>query len=153
MKIHSRPLLAGLLLACIVSNASGGEVLLHSGPEISTEVSSYGSRESAGPELRFLKQFFIASEVLDKLPSPDIANESAPVSAVRAIDLASRSVDLGERRSFNVTRLELLRTNTPALGKPVDYYLVEMRVNGSTEHRVVLMDGTVLKSRLKTAVK
>ncbi len=146
MKTLSRPLLVFALVAAMVRTSCGDEVLLHSGPSVSTEVSSFASRDQVGEELHFLKQFFIASETVEKLPSLDLLHQAAPISAARAIELAAATVDLGDRKIFNVKRLELLVAT--ATRRPVDYYIIEMLVNGSSEHRAVLMDGTVLKPRL-----
>lgn len=151
MQTLPRPLFVFAFLVAMVRISFGGEVLLHSGPMVSTPVSSLASRDKDGEELNFLKQFFIGSEELEILPSSASENESAPISAIRAIELATQSVDMGGRRSFNVKRMELLVSATAP--KSINYYLVEMQVNGSTEHRVVLMDGSVIKPRLKRVGK
>jgi hypothetical protein len=135
-------LLTGLSLA--------GEVLFHTGPTVSTPVSSLESPEKTSEELEFIKQFFIDSGLLEKLPPAIDTTASAPLGAIRAIELAGQSGDLDKSRTFVVKRLEFLTSTTP---KRVDFYLVEMQVNGSTEHRIVLMDGTVLKPRLKNVGK
>lgn len=127
--------------------SSGGEVLLHNGPTVSTPISSMESPETTSEELEFLKQFFIDTELLEKLPQAIDTTASAPLGAIRAIELAGKSGDLDKSRAFVVKRLEFLTSTTP---KRVDYYLVEMQVNGSTEHRIVMMDGTVLEPRLKS---
>lgn len=147
--LHSHVL---ALFALIVLSSPGEEVLLHTGPTVSTPISSSASLDNTTEELTFVKQFHIDSDALSKLPAAGLTNASAPVSAARAIELASRSVIVGEPRSFNVRRLELLVSST-TLPKRIDYYLIEMEMNGTAEHRIILMDGSVIKPRLKKAGK
>ncbi|GAA5120000.1 hypothetical protein JIN84_21015 [Luteolibacter yonseiensis] len=147
MRTNSFLFLVSTLLAGL---SSAGEVLLHNGPTVSTPVSSMESPEKTSKELEFIKQFFIDTGLLEKLPPAIDTTASAPLGAIRAIELAGKSDDLDKSRAFVVKRLEFLTTAT---AKRVDFYLVEMQVNGSTEHRIVLMDGTVLKPRLKNVGK
>lgn len=146
MKIAASHFIAFTLHLAFAGFSSGGEILLHSGPNVSTPVSSLASPETTSEELEFIKQFFIDSELLEKLPSRIDTTMPAPLSAIHAIELASKSDDLDKSRMFVVKRLEFL---TSATQKTVDFYLIEMQVNGSSEHRIVLMDGTILKPRLK----
>lgn len=137
-------LLAILTLSSV--SAFAAEVLIHSGPMVSMPISSLSSPERDSEELNFIKQFFIDSKQLAALPPP---SKPVPISAERAIELAKKTVDPGGSvRTFSVEKHELL-TATVGDSKSIEYYLIEMRVNGSTEHRIVLMDGVVIKSRLK----
>jgi hypothetical protein len=150
MKIPALRLFVITLFIAISGACSAGEVLLHSCPSISIPVSSLSSPERTSKELVFLKQFFIGSEALEKLPHAIDITGSAPLGAVRALELATASDGIDKSRSFVVKRLEFLTSATP---KPVDFYLIEMLANGSTEHRVVLMDGSIIKPRLKNVGK
>jgi hypothetical protein len=72
-----------------------------------------------------------------------------PLSAEKAIELAKASTDAGNPTGEkNLVRLELLSLKRAQNGNTL-YYLVEFNVDGSEVHRVVLMDGTVVKSRLR----
>lgn len=150
MKIPALSFFGFTLFTYLAGFSSGGEVLLHSCPTISIPVSSLSSPERTSEELVFLKQFFISSEALEQLPHAIDTTTSAPLSAIRALELATASDGIDKSRSFVVKRLELIASATP---KPVDFYLIEMLANGSTEHRIVLMDGSVLKPRLKNTGK
>lgn len=149
INLHSHVL---ALSALMMLNSSGGEVLLHIGPLVSIPTSSFAYRDADSEDLTFEKQFHVSSEVLSKAPAAGLKNQSAPVSAARAIELASQSVYQGQTKSFNVRRLELLISAT-VTSQQLDYYLIEMEVNGSTEHRIVLMDGSVIKPTLKKVEK
>ncbi|RYD19532.1 MAG: hypothetical protein EOP88_18595 [Verrucomicrobiaceae bacterium] len=134
------------MFTILTSPLMAEEVLFHEGPEISVGVESLAGNKESERELIFRKQFFIDSEALRKLPDTIDAVTNPAIDATRAIDAAKATVDLEQRNVFRVVRLDLLRSKTEIA---VDFYLIEMVVNGSTEHRIVLMDGTVLSPRLK----
>lgn len=141
MKTH-----LSILFTLLTSVLMAEEVLLHQGPEISVGVESLAGNKESERELIFRKQFFIDSDALRKLPGTVDSITNPAVEATAAIDAAKATVDLGQRKIFRVVRLDFLRSETAS---PVDFYLIEMVVNGSSEHRIVLMDGTVLTPRLK----
>ncbi len=137
-----------ILVAIFISTfpaASAAEILLHDGPDVSIALQSPSKAANVEDGLAFKKQFYVDPETLRKQP-PTIDTLSNPATnASTAINAAKATVDLGQKETFRVVRLELLRSTTE---KPVDFYLIEMLVNGSTEHRIVLMNGTVIKPRL-----
>ena len=127
------------------------DVLLHRGPTVSTSISSSPTLDRNAEELVFVKEFHVDSSLLAKLPSTHLPPAAVPVSAERAIELAKKTVELGDSpRGFTVEKLELLTTKAGD-SKTVEYYLIEMLVNGSSETRVVLMDGSVIRPQLKRA--
>lgn len=134
------------VLATLSHAVTGQEVLFHEGPKVSTSVEVFAPSGTNSEELVFQKQFFIDRLVLARLSQSGAPLKVHSISAVDALRAAEGSVDLGQQKRFRVIRLEQLKSNTPS---PIDFYLIEMLVNGSTEHRIVLMDGTVLKPRLK----
>ena len=127
------------------------EILIHSGPTVSTpdaELYSPEMDQSKTKELLFQYEFLIDYDKLKKLPDANSDRTNIAISAIRAIQLASSSVEVGDNGSLNVIRLELL-TRSDKLIKPNDYYLITFILNGSEVHRVVLMDGSVLKPTLR----
>lgn len=148
MKTH----LCGIatFLAILTCGVRAEEVMIHEGPEMSVGVQSLAGFKESDRELVFRKQFLVDSVRLSELSQSGVPYNKADLSAIKAIEAATATVDLGQRKDFKVTRLELLKSPAP---QPVDFYLIEMLVNGSTEHRIVLMDGTVIKPRLKQVGK
>lgn len=73
--------------------------------------------------------------------------------AEKAIELAKASAAVdASKEGIQIVKLELLSGAPEGDGRSRDrvyYYLIQMDVKGSEVHRVVLMDGTVVKSRLK----
>jgi hypothetical protein len=131
------------------------DVLLHAGPTVETPESI---QESPFPMMgerkviRLRHEFFLSREAFAALPYASNELEEPPLSATEAIGLAQKSVNqYGEARSLRVTELKFLR-GPAGQQKEVDFYLISMLVNGSEEHRVVLMNRVVLGSRLR-AVK
>lgn len=130
----------------------GEEILLHTGPPVSTPASAPVTPypESRSPKMiQFQREFFIDRERLASLPGPTSESEQVPVSATEAIRLAKSSVD-PERalRSFTVTEVRLLK-GPQAAKRQVEYYLLSMLANGSEVHRIVLMNGQLLSSKLR----
>jgi hypothetical protein len=141
-----------LSLIAMVAGCSSGyseEILLFRGPKVSTPALEDGP-ESKKESLVFEKEFYLDAGLVGKLPASLQPSEEVAVSAQKAIELATQSIYQGEDRPrvLNVVRLELLSAEVPQ-SKKIDFYLIETVVNGSTEHRLVLMDGTVVKSQLK----
>lgn len=146
---HSISCLACALLAALTLPVPGKDVLLHTGPVVPVEIDSLASPDKAADGLTFVKQFFVDSDRLIRLPLVHPPSSPPAISPERAAELAKTSAySDGEPRSFKIVSNQLL-TSSPTGSTKVEYYLVEMLVNGSTEHRAVLMDGSVVKSRLK----
>ncbi|RYD27258.1 MAG: hypothetical protein EOP87_21450 [Verrucomicrobiaceae bacterium] len=133
-------------LAILTCGVMAQDVMIHEGPEMSVGVESLAGSKESERELVFRKQFFVDRVHLSELARSGAPYKKLDLSAIKAIEVATATVDLGQRKDFKVVRLELLKSTTP---QPVDFYLIEMLVNGSAEHRIVLMDGSVLKPRLK----
>lgn len=142
-----------VLLPPLPASSSHGEKLLfHIGPPVSTPASTPVTPfpEKGLPKLiKFQREFFIGRDVFASLPRASAEHEDVHLSAIEAINLAQKNVDpAGGLRSFKVVELKLLKG--PMTEKlPVDYYLVSMLANGSEEHRIVLMNGDVISSKLR----
>jgi len=119
------------------------EILIHEGPVFTTP--GLGPKE----EIEFTKEFPVDPETLKKQPPVHDASSKLPVTAEKAIELAKADTEAGGRPDEKVVvRLELLPFKRDQNGS-TSYYLIELKVDGSEVHRVVLMDGTVVKSRLR----
>lgn len=135
--------------------AGAKEILIHSGPPVATpDATAYSpvpGAEEAGKDLTFIYEFFIGWEILEKLPQENSGSE--PLPADKAIELASKSAEVAERETpFPVRKLELLTYD--ASSKRISYYFITLQTDGSAEtHRVVLMDGTVVKPKLRRTSK
>ena len=92
------------------------------------------------------------ADLLKKQPSLSLGQDP-PLTAEKAIILAKDSIEkLGPRHEKFVTRLELHSQGGLDPSDPrsrISFYLVEIVSNGNEIHRIVLMDGTVLKSSLR----
>ena len=134
------------------SSLRGEEFLIHTGPPVSTPASTPVTPfpESGSPKLiKFQREFFIERNLFISLPRASAEHENVSLSAIAAINLAQKNVSPdGGFRSFKVTEVKLLK-GPMTENNPVDYYLVSMLANGSEEHRVVLMNGDVISSRLR----
>jgi hypothetical protein len=135
-----------------VSSARGGEFLFHTGPPVSTPASSPVTPfpTKGSPKLiNFQREFSIGRDVFASLPVAAAGSENLPISASEAINLAQKNVALvGSPRSFRVIEVKLLQG--PLTEKHiVDYYLISMLINGSEEHRIVLMNGNVVSPKLR----
>jgi hypothetical protein len=118
------------------------EILIHEGPVFTTPGLELNE------EITFTKEFPVDAATLKKQRFVSLTDK-LPISAEKAIELAKASADagdpLGER---NVVRLELRPFRIDQIRDTL-YYLIELHVKGNEVHRVVLMDGTVVKSRLR----
>ena len=138
-----------------LGHATAKEMLLHSGPTVSSpEASLYSTlpdAEKQGEELTFIYEFFMEWKTLATIPENRFGAE--PFPAIKAIELASKSAEVVERDTpFPVKKLELLFCD--ASSKRIPYYLITLQTDDSAEtHRLVLMDGTVVKPRLRRIVK
>ena len=143
--------IVAIAAAMIFVHAGAKEILIHSGPTVSTpDLEPYTPHPSPGgseKELKFIYEFPVDSEILAKMPN-DHTNP-VPLSATKAIELASKSAEVEERKDpFPVRKLELLTFDVGP--QPIRYYLVTLMTDRSAEtHRVVLMDGTVVKPKLR----
>jgi hypothetical protein len=117
------------------------EILIHEGPLFTTP--GLGPNE----EIKFTKEFPVDAGTLKKQPSL-MLTAKLPLSAEKAIELVRADAEAGDGPGEkNVVRLELLSHGHRSGG--ILYYLIELNVKGSEVHRVVLMDGTVVRSRLR----
>ena len=151
-----RPSAMMVMSAILALGAAGAkEVMVHSGPRVaSPEASLYSpfpDSEKHGKDLTFIYEFFVEPEILGRIPENRF--DADPLPASRAIELASKSAEVAERKTlFPVKKMELLFFG--AGSKRIRYYLITLLTDGSAEtHRVVLMDGTVVKPRLRRIAK
>ena len=118
------------------------EILIHEGPVFTTP--GLEPKE----EIEFTKEFPVDAATLKKQSSL-MLTDKLPLSAEKAIELAKASADAGDPPGVkNLVRLELLSFKRDQDGNTL-YYFIELNVDGNEVHRVVLMDGTVVKSRLR----
>ncbi|WP_411825468.1 hypothetical protein [Luteolibacter sp. AS25] len=100
-------------------------------------------------QLKFERQFFIRRDTFMSLPEPTSEYGEVAVTAIEAIGIAMKDVNPDDTlQSFIVTAVQLLRC--PAKDRrQIEYYLVSMLANGSEEHRIVLMNRSILAPKLK----
>jgi hypothetical protein len=141
-------------LACLAlvfpCSSHAEEILFHAGPTVTVPdavmLDPTLKADPKGNDLQFIYEFFISPELLARLPH---ASAAPPLSAAKAIELASASVEPKPKSGvLPVRTLDLMEGNKA--GRKISYYLITLKVDDNAEsHRVVLMDGTVLKSRLR----
>lgn len=145
-----------LLLAALAVSfapfAVAEEVLVHEGPRVSTPGLSYlgpdGREKGASSEITYVKQFYTDEKNLAGNIDPR-TKAPRPVTAARAIELALASMeDDYEEGNPIVTKLEAFPELTSGV-EFIHYFLITINVKGSEVHRVVLVNETVLGSRLK----
>lgn len=158
-QIFTLPTIFACTLMGLIS-AHAAEVLIHRGPTVSTPQAELYSPLHSGataPEagtrtevdITLIKEFYADEATVARLPEPVTSDER--LSAIQAIERATATVERGRSsHPLNVTRLEFLTCKITG-GKEIAYYLIEMTTGGSIEHRVVLLDGTVLSPRLEKA--
>ncbi len=136
-------IIASLLLGSMARGEENPpEILIHEGPVFTTP------GLEPNEEITFTKEFSVDAAALKRQPFL-MATGKIPLSAEKAIELAKASTDAGNPPGeMNVVRLELLPLKRAQNGNTL-YYLIELNVDGNEVHRVVLMDGTVVKSRLR----
>jgi hypothetical protein len=148
----SWPLIAICGLVSVTSLLHGEEVILHTGPPVSTPAATPVTPVQEQGSLKlinFQREFFIDRDRLASLPQPSSEFGTVPISAVEAIKLATKHTDpQGGLRTLIVTEVRLLRGPVNVV-RPIEYYLVSMLANGSEEHRIVLMNGEVISSKLR----
>jgi len=164
MKALVSSLLAAVILHPVLPAADPPKLLLfHEGPDVVTP------GLAPGKELVYRKEFFIPIGVLaDQKALALPPYEQLPISAERAIELARKSVE--PRTPDNEVVLLVQLCAYPPSGEKkrpsrrdeddlerqynvILYYLVGLISGGNEFHRVVLMDGTVLKSSLRELKK
>ena len=118
------------------------EILIHQGPVFTTP------GLEPNEEITFTKEFPVDTATLKRQPFLSLTDK-LPLSPEKAIELAKASADAGDPPGEkNVVRLELISLKRAQNGHTL-YYFIELNVDGNEIHRVVLMDGTVVKSRLR----
>jgi hypothetical protein len=135
--------IAALLSLAAMAEEKPAEILIHEGPVFTSP--GLGPEE----EITYIKEFPVPAAKLEKHPQPLDGKSRRQLSAAKAIELAEASVETGDGPvEKKVVRLELLH-HGPNKERGIPYYLIELNVQGSEIHRVILMDGTVVKSRLR----
>lgn len=140
---------AALMLSfAAISLTSAEDILLHSGPEITTPklrlLSPAKPKPDDGEEMTLIKEFFVSPEVLANLAAmlPALTREEVAALATASIRAA------GPERVIEITKVQEFQAE-PDGAPAVGYHLVTVHVDGSEEHLVVLADETVLKPRLR----
>ena len=136
-------IIASLLLGSMARGEENPpEILIHEGPVFTTPGLELNE------EITFTKEFPVDATTLKKQRFVSLTDK-LPICAEKAIELAKASADAGDPLGeTNVVRLELRPFKIDQIRDTL-YYLIELHVKGSEVHRVVLMDGTVVKSRLR----
>ena len=128
-----------LLLAMISFANANDKVLLHEGPSTIVPLAS------PNRAIRFDRRFFIDRQKLKALSSDVINQKLNPIDAIAAIKAAKSTVFKGDTRwPLDVNKLEKLKAALPE-NISLEYYLITIATSGSEEHRIVLLDGTVLE--------
>ena len=141
-KISFQAAMAVLLSLTAIAEVAPAEILIHEGPVFTTP--GLGPNE----EIKFTKEFPVDAATLERQPFVSLTDK-LPLSAEKAIELAKASADAGDPPGEkNLVSLELLSLKRARNGNTL-YYFIELNVDGNEVHRVVLMDGTVVKSRLR----
>ncbi len=155
MIISPHTIIRLLLAALAVSFAPfavAKEVLVHEGPSVSVPGLGYlgpnGRQIGEAPDVTYVKQFYTDEKNMTAGNYDPQAKEPR-VSAARAAELALASTeDDYEKEIPIVTKIEAFPNLTSGV-ESIRYYLITINVKGSEEHRVVLMNETVIRSRLK----
>ncbi len=146
--------LCSVILGLTVCTAlsRGDEILFHTGPPVSTPASTPVSpfRQGGEPKvIKFERDFFIDRDLFGSLPDASSEFGKVPVSAVEAIQLATKDIDPQDGlRTLIVTEVRLMKGPANAT-RQVEYYLVSTLANGSEVHRIVLMNRQVISSKLR----
>lgn len=137
--------IAILTLTLALSLAAEEDLLVLTAPSVSVPL--------AGTEkvLKYDRQFSVSRKTAEQLYENIAYGRKRPIDAVKAIEAAKASVFLGDSPDpLQVTKLELLKLEIGP-HEELEYFMITVRVTGSEEHRVVLLDGTVLKPEIKQA--
>jgi hypothetical protein len=130
------------------TSAGEHEFEIHRGEEFT--LSEEGPRE----DIRFVRRFIISREQWEKQPRAD-PRAKPPLSAAKALELAEASLEPSQSDGDDDVHMTKLELRHRSVGDPhlrelsITYYVVDFHVDGSEVQRLVLMDGTVVKSQLK----
>ncbi|WP_193210931.1 hypothetical protein [Luteolibacter marinus] len=146
-------------VAGILAAFAGDEVILHTGPEFTTPGLESLNGLGKDPDITFVREFAVDLGKLGKFNKLDESGRPGTLSAEEAI-AAARADVAGEygNKVAEVVRIEVLNnepsgTRPPELRKAPAFHLIELSVDGTTAHRIVLADGTVVRSRLRRITK
>jgi hypothetical protein len=147
-----RLLLASLAVS-IAPFAEAKEVLVHEGPSVSVPGLDYlspdGAQRAKAPDVTYVKQFYTDDKNVTEGNYDTQEKELRSITAARAIELALASMEEDYKKGIPiVTILEAFPEFTSGV-ESIQYFLITINVYGSEEHRVVLMNETVIRSRLK----
>jgi len=140
-----------LITALALPPAGAKEILFHSGPIVFSPdaiLLDPVDKEREEKDLQFIYEFFVDKEVLRRASGNHAGDP--PMPPAKAIELAVGSV--GDRQASNSPSRDkaVPKEYKAADGSVIRYHLVTVQVDDNAEtHRVVLMDGTVLKPRLR----
>lgn len=145
-----------LVVALAVSfalHAEAKEVLVHEGPSVSVPglgtLGPNGTQRAKPPDVTYVKQFFIEEKNVTAGNYDPQTKEQRIITAARAIELALASMEEDYEKGIPiVTKLEAFPELTSGV-ESIRYFLITINVKGSEEHRVVLINETVVRSRLK----
>jgi hypothetical protein len=113
------------------------------------------AEDGAKEGIPFVREFFIGREQWEnqRKVHADL-HEKPPLTAAKAMELAEASLDPSQSDgddNVHVIKLELHHRSVDDPRVPtlsISYYVVDFNVDGSEVQRLVLMDGTVVKSEL-----
>lgn len=147
------------IVACVTltstASAWAERILFHSGPIVFSPdaiLLDPIDKEREEKSLQFIYEFFIEAKTLRQLFIQH--GGDPPIPPGKAIELTVRSVDDQPGNDANPPKVSELKEYQAADGFVIRYYLVTVHVHQSAEtHRVVLMDGTILKPKLRRVVE
>ncbi len=136
----------------LATHANAKEILIHEGPTISEPGLKYfgpeGERKTEPPAVTYIKQFYTDAKNTEFDNIDPVSKLPLRISATRAIELALASLENDYDKGVPiVTKLETFPESNRI--EVIRYFLITIDVKGSEEHRVVLMNETVLEPRLK----
>jgi hypothetical protein len=146
-----------LLLAALAVSfapfAEAKEVLVHEGPSVSVPglgtLGPNGTQIGEAPDINYVKQFYTDEKNVPAINYDPQAKGLPVITAARAAELALASMEEDYEKGIPiVTKIETFPELTSGVAS-IQYFLITINVKGSEEHRVVLMNETVVRSRLK----
>jgi hypothetical protein len=137
--------IAILTFTLALSLAAEEELLVINAPSVTVPL------EGTGRVLKYDRQFSVSRRIAEQVYENIAYGRKRPIDAVKAIEAAKASVFVGDSEvPLQVTKLELLKVEIGPHEK-LEYFMITVRVTGTEEHRVVLLDGTILKPKIKQA--
>ena len=129
------------------------EVLVHEGPSVSVPglgtLGPNGAQIGEAPDVTYVKQFYTDEKNVPAINYDPQAKGLPIITAARAAELALASMEDDYEKGIPiVTKIEAFPELTSGV-QSIRYFLITINVKGSEEHRVVLMNETVVRSRLK----